>query len=135
MYTNTVQLISLHCLSNRNVTEHFFQNNKTVFYRVHEICSSWRNLILTMKLGNTTLILYKDDFKFVSKFPFLLGHPVHGTLHCASLFPLFKYIFINKLASSRLNILKLLFKDKVLIRCEFHILKIYSLLKCWVRFF
>ena len=29
-----------------------------------------------MQLGNTMLILYKDDFEFVSKFPCLLGHSV-----------------------------------------------------------
>ena len=54
----------------------FFQNNKTVFYRLHEIYSI-KHLYFdrSNQVINTTLILCKDDFQF-SRFPCFLGHPV-----------------------------------------------------------
>ena len=77
-------LVSLHCLSYRNVTElwtsyNVLQNNKTVFYRLRV------TLFWPLQLGNTTLILYKDDFEFVSEIQWLLGHPVFKNILIATI--------------------------------------------------
>ena len=77
-------LVSLHCLSYRNVTElwtsyNVLQNNKTVFYRLRV------TLFWPLQLGNTTLILYKDDFEFVSEIQWLLGHPAFKNILIATI--------------------------------------------------
>ena len=47
-------------------------------------------LFWSLRLGNTTLILYKDDFEIVSEFPCLLEHPpVHGAFLVARIKKLF----------------------------------------------
>ena len=44
--------------------------------RVYKHSTCCFSSLFILKLGNTTLILYKDDLEFVSEFPCLLGHPV-----------------------------------------------------------
>ena len=66
---------SLQCLSCRNVKT-FSRITKQSFivyikYTVADVTLFW-----PLKLGNTTPILYKYDFEFVSVFPCFLGHPV-----------------------------------------------------------
>ena len=62
-------VISLHCLSCRNVKEHhttFSRMTKQSFTVYIKYTLADVTLFLPLKLGSTTLVLYKVDFEVVS---------------------------------------------------------------------
>ena len=70
-----IQLTTLHCSGYKKIIQRFAEEQRSLFtvYIKHTEADV---IFLPLNLGNTTLILNKEDFVFVSLFPCLLEHPV-----------------------------------------------------------